>query len=141
MNQFSQQSTKATVIGLSYTGLLPFIFFVTWALLYKINYIPLLLFCYYSNAILIFLAGSLWRHENQSRMLLIQSNLLVLLAVLAITSFHLNPAYCLWLQILGHTWILLLDTKLTDYKTWYKQMRFFLSFIVISLHGLAFYAL
>ena len=126
--------SRALVIGLGIAGLAPFMLAATWALLNSINYIPLIIFCYYSAGILCFLAGSLWRHQGQSKSLLLQSNAITLLAVFALVSFHVEQNYSLFLLMTGFVWMLYVDLFKTGYAAWYKQFRALLSIIVIALH-------
>ncbi len=134
MHTDTSPDSRALVIGLGLAGLLPFFIAVAWALLHSINYMPLIIFSYYSAGILCFLAGSLWRHEGQQRALLIQSNAITLLAVFALVTFHVEHNYALFLLLTGYVWMLYVDLFKTDYSAWYKQFRSLLSIVVIALH-------
>lgn len=129
------KSTRSLVTVLGLAGLSPFLLGAAWAILQPINYMPMLIFCYYSACILSFLAGSLWRHQGQSISLLIQSNAITLLAVFALVIFHLEPNYSIFLLMCGFVWMLNIDLFRSDYALWYKQLRSLLSIIVVALHG------
>lgn len=134
MNIDNATDSRSLVVSLGLAGLIPFLLAATWALLHPINYMPLIIFCYYSAGILAFLAGSLWRHQGQSLSLLIQSNAVTLLAVFALVAFHIAPSFSLFLLMTGFVWMLYLDLFKTDYSVWYKQFRSLLSLIVIAMH-------
>ena len=124
------------VIGLGVAGLIPFLASASWAISERINYIPIIGFCYYSAGILCFLAGTLWRHRGQKTSLMLQSNAITLLAVLALILFHVSYYYTLYLLLIGFSWILYLDCRKTDYDAWYKQFRLAISAVVLLLHSL-----
>jgi hypothetical protein len=134
INSTQQQPTQV-IKTLGYAGLLPFLCLGLMTILQPVNNSSLMLFCYYSTAILCFLAGSIWRYQTQKTTLLIQSNLIVLLAVAAIARFHLNPIDCLFLLALGYSWALIIDLNNNAYGNWYKKMRLILSIVVVALHG------
>jgi len=134
MNNAITSDSRNLVIGLGVAGLLPFIVAVVWALWHPINYMPIIIFCYYSACILSFLAGSLWRHSGQSAGLLIQSNAVTLLAVFALVAFHIEHNYSLFLLMTGFVWMLYLDLFKTGYALWYKRFRSLVSIVVIALH-------
>ena len=134
MDKQINNDSRRLVTTLTAAGLLPFLLSAGWALFQTINYIPLIIFCYYSAGILCFLAGSLWWHEGQRLNLLFQSNALVLLAVFALIAFHLDARFTLALLAIGLSWSLYLDYFITDYDRWYKRLRLVISTIVILLH-------
>ena len=130
----ASSNSRNLIIGLGVAGLAPFFMAMVWALLHPINYMPIIIFCYYSACILSFLAGSLWRHSGQSAGLLIQSNAVTLLAVFALVAFHIEHNYSLFLLMTGFVWMLYLDLFKTDYAAWYKRFRSAVSMVVIAFH-------
>ena len=127
MGAESLPDNRHLVIGLGIAGVLPFLISSILAITLTINQMPLIIFCYYSCAILCFIAGSLWRHQGQRTSLLVQSNAITLLAVLALISFHFDYHATLILLSAGFVWMLYVDYVSTDYARWYKQFRLMIS--------------
>lgn len=134
MTSSTLSDSRTLILGLGIAGLAPFLLAVAWALWHPINYMPIIIFCYYSACILSFLAGSLWRHSGQTASLLIQSNGVTLLAAFGLVAFHIEHNYSLFLLMTGFVWMLYLDLFKTNYAPWYKRFRSLVSIVVIALH-------
>ena len=92
-------------------------------------------FIAYSAVILSFIAGSLWRLDDQYKHQQLFSNLL---SLIAFSSLLLSNTYALSILIISYVITLLFEIKIAPHSNpTYMNMRLNLTLIVVSMHFVA----
>lgn len=131
-------SRLSTEQKLGYAGVLPF---VALALLHLIWPQPALMqmFFIYSIAIISFVAGSLWRPNQQS---ILTASLVVLPTIPLPLGVFVNQSFALLWLAASFAFVLVLQIRLAgwqDYDASYRTMRWWLTTLVCSCHLLMLY--
>ncbi|MBA6398046.1 DUF3429 domain-containing protein [Colwellia sp. BRX10-4] len=130
---------------LGYLGLLPFAGFLYLSVVLKdSSMLAQQAFIAYSAIIVSFIAGTLWRKaEDNAR--LTQQVISNLLSLIAFTTLLVPRDLALIVLSFSFTFLFLYEKKLAmteqvnDFDVTYMRMRFWLTFIVLSLHTSAYY--
>ncbi|MBA6250635.1 DUF3429 domain-containing protein [Colwellia sp. MB3u-55] len=130
---------------LGYLGLLPFAGFLYLSVVLKdSSMLAQQAFIAYSAIIVSFVAGTLWRKaEDNAR--LTQQVISNLLSLIAFTTLLVPRDLALIVLSFSFTFLFLYEKKLAmteqvnDFDVTYMRMRFWLTFIVLSLHTSAYY--